>query len=240
MRPLPALLLCSLLLSGCQLLQPAPLKAQRLAWEHVPAGCQGEDCPLVNIDTLRFPEQPQLDALIERQLLEMTADAPDAPLPPSLASYERNFLAEARPGWASYLQAKIRDQHDGLLALELSSYLFTGGAHGMPGRRFINYDRELEKPLSLGDMLLPGQEEAFWKLAEQAHRRWLKATGNDNPEYLATWPFTRTPNIALTRQAVLLKYDVYTLAPYSSGHPELSIPYAQLQGVLRPEYFPRS
>ncbi|CAD5106521.1 RsiV family protein [Zestomonas carbonaria] len=242
MRPLHYSLLCALLLlGGCQsLMQPPLLEARRIAWEHTPDGCQGERCPLVNIDTLEFAGQPQLNALIERQLLEMTADAPGAPLPASLQAYERNFLAEARPGWVSYLQAKIRDQHDGLLVLELSSYLATGGAHGMPGRRFINYDRELEKPLSLRDMLLPGQEEAFWKLAEQAHRRWLAAGQLDgDADYLQTWPFQKTENIALTRGALLLKYDVYTLAPYSSGHPELTIPYAQLDGVFKPQYIPR-
>ncbi|MCY1349700.1 hypothetical protein D9M68_388740 [compost metagenome] len=239
--PLP-LCLALLLSSGCQSLFPTststPLTPQRNAWEHRPAGCQGESCPLVNIDTLSFG-QPQLDALIERNLLEMTADAPDAPLPPSLAAYERNFLAEARPGYSSYLQAKVREQHDGLLILELSSYLFTGGAHGMPGRRFINWDRKLEKPLSLNDMLLPGQQDAFWKLARDAHRRWLAAEQLDqDPEYLQTWPFQETPNVALGRGAVLLKYDVYSIAPYSSGHPELKIPYPQLNGVLKPQYFP--
>ncbi|WP_164248054.1 DUF4163 domain-containing protein, partial [Stenotrophomonas maltophilia] len=75
------------------------------------------------------------------------------------------FLDSAEPGWSSYLQAKVREQHDGLVIIELSSYLFTGGAHGMPGRGFINYDRRQHKVLSLQDMLVPGQEEAFWKQA---------------------------------------------------------------------------
>ncbi|AYC34537.1 DUF3298 domain-containing protein [Pseudomonas cavernae] len=230
-------------LIGCQsLFQPAsnqPITPQRIAWEHTQPGCQADDCPLVNIDTLKFTDQPQLNALIEQRLLEMTLDSPGDPLPASLQSYERNFLAGAQPGWSSYLQAKVREQHDGLLILELSSYLATGGAHGMPGRRLINYDRKLEKALTLQDMLLPGQEDAFWKLAQQAHRRWLAAEKLDQDgEYQQTWPFQETANVALSRGAVLLKYDVYSIAPYSSGHPELKIPYPQLNGVLKPQYFP--
>jgi hypothetical protein len=31
---------------------------------------------------------------------------------------------------ACYLQAKVREQHDDLVIIELSSYLDTGGAHG--------------------------------------------------------------------------------------------------------------
>lgn len=244
MRLAPLLLCAALslpLLSACQSLSPSerPLAPERQAWEHKPAGCQGESCPLVNIDTLTFAELPSLTALIERNLLEMTADGPGAPLPASLQAYERNFLAEARPGYSSYLQAKVREQHDNLLIIELSSYLFTGGAHGMPGRRFINWDRKLGKALTLQDMLLPGQEDAFWRLAQDAHQRWLKAEKLDqDTDYQQTWPFQETPNVALTRGAVLLKYDVYSIAPYSSGHPELKIPYPQLNGVLKPQYFP--
>ena len=109
----------------------------------------------------------------------MTRENNETPLPASLAAYERQFLDSAEPGWSSYLQAKVREQHDGLVIIELSSYLFTGGAHGMPGRGFINYDRRQHKVLSLQDMLVPGQEEAFWKQAELAHKAWLLANKLD-------------------------------------------------------------
>ncbi|WP_339486925.1 RsiV family protein [Pseudomonas sp. EL_65y_Pfl2_R95] len=231
----------SLFLSACQSMMPGdkPLVAQRSAWEHVTPGCTGEPCPLVNIDTLSFAEEPQLTALIEHALLRMTTDAPDSPLPASLQAYEKDFLARADSGWKTYLQAKLREQHDQLVIIELSSYLATGGAHGMPGRGFINYDRDLHKALTLRDMLKPGTEDTFWQAAEQAHQRWLKANKLDqDPEYLKNWPFTRTANIALLKKSVLLKYDVYTLAPYSSGHVSLTIPYSQLRAILKPEYLP--
>ncbi|MFI8480502.1 RsiV family protein [Pseudomonas sp. NPDC078700] len=231
----------SLILSACQSMMPGekPLVAQRTAWEHVTPGCTGEPCPLVNIDTLSFAEEPQLNPLIERALLRMTTEAPDAPLPASLQSYEKDFLARAESGWKTYLQAKMREQHDQLVIIELSSYLATGGAHGMPGRGFINYDRDQHKALTLGDMLKPGTEDAFWHAAEQAHQRWLKANKLDqDPEYVKTWPFTRTANVAMLKKSVLLKYDVYTLAPYSSGHVSLTIPYSQLGAILKPEYVP--
>ncbi|UVE17278.1 RsiV family protein [Pseudomonas sp. LS44] len=244
MQLLKATLFATLIISlaSCSLVPTPSSKTvvpQRHAWEHTQPGCQADDCPLVNIDTLTFTDDPQLNALIEKNLLEMTRDSEGDPLPASLQSYEQDFLASAQPGWSSYLQAKLREQHDGLLIIELSSYLATGGAHGMPGRRFINYDSKLKKPLTLRDMLLPGQEDAFWKLAQDAHRRWLAAEKLDqDADYQKTWPFQETANVALTYGAVLLKYDSYSIAPYSSGHPELKIPYPQLNGVLKPQYFP--
>ena len=120
---------------------------------------------------------------------------------------------------------------------ELSSYLYTGGAHGRPGRGFINYDREQDRELELADVLLPGKEGAFWRAAAQAHQHWLLANEHD-AEFSRQWPFQRTANVALLRDKVLLKYDVYSIAPYSSGHPELEIPYSELSGILKPVYLP--
>ncbi|MGV8843087.1 MAG: RsiV family protein [Pseudomonas sp.] len=231
----------ALLLSACQSLSPPtpPIAVQRTAWEAQQDGCQGERCPLVNIDTLSFPEQPQLSALVERGLLEMTRDQPKTPLPTSLQAYQQAFLSRAESGWNSYLQAKVREQHDDLVIVELSSYLSTGGAHGMPGRGFINFDRTRQQALSLSDMLLAGQETAFWNIVERSHQAWLKSEQLDqDADFVANWPFQHSPNIALTSDALSLKYDVYSIAPYSMGHPELKVPYAQLNGILKPQYFP--
>ncbi|MDG9881398.1 RsiV family protein [Pseudomonas sp. GD04058] len=231
----------ALALGACQsVFQPnmrKPLEVKREAWEHIKPGCSASDCPLVNIDTLHFPAQPQLDAVIERRLLQFAAAG--GPLPTSLKAYEESFLRSAQSRNSSYLQAKVREQHDGLVIIELSSYLDTGGAHGNPGRAFINWSRQQEKVLTLQDMLVPGQEETFWKTAQEAHRGWLISTKMDqDPEFVKNWPFQKTPNIALTYGAVVLKYDVYAIAPYAMGHVELKIPYPRLNGVIKPELFP--
>ncbi|MEK1941103.1 MAG: RsiV family protein [Pseudomonas sp.] len=233
----------ALLLGGCaSLFEPDltdKLEVKRTAWEHTQAGCQGSDCPLVNIDTVSFADEPQLNALIDQRLRQMTANAPGATVPATLQGYEKEFLQVAEPGWSSYLQAKVREQHDGLVIIELSSYLFTGGAHGMPARQLINFDRKLHKVLTLQDILIPGQEAAFWQAAELAHKSWLIANKLDqDPEFIKNWPFIRTNNIGLTFGAVSLMYDVYSIAPYASGHPELKIPYPRLNGIVKPQYFP--
>lgn len=233
----------ALTLGACQsLFQPnyrAPLETTRDASEQIKPACSGADCPLVNIDTLRFPAEPQLDTIIEKRLLQMTRTSPDALLPTSLNAYREQFLREAGSRHSSYLQAKVREQHDGLVIVELSSYLDSGGAHGQPGRGFINYSRQQHKVLNLSDMLLPGQEEAFWKAAQVAHNSWLISTKlAGEAEFVKSWPFQKTANVALTYGGVILKYEVSTIAPYALGHIELKIPYPRLNGILKPELFP--
>ncbi|MCQ3000113.1 RsiV family protein [Pseudomonas syringae] len=233
----------ALMLGACQsLFQPnyrAPLQVQRDASELIKPGCTAADCPLVNIDTVHFPDEPKLDAIVQKTLLQLTRTDSSGPLPVSLKTYQEQYLRDSQGRNASYLQAKVREQHDGIVVVELSSYLETGGAHGAPGRAFINYSRPQEKVLTLADMIVPGKEGEFWQKAELAHQGWLLSTKmNEDPEFMKTWPFKRTPHIALTYGAFILKYQVDTIAPYSMGHIELKIPYPQLNGILKPELFP--
>ncbi len=236
-------LACLPLLGACQFLggQSAPPAPQRIVWEQRPEVCPRERCSLVNVDTLKFADEPQLSALIEQALLTMTREDADSTLPASLRARGDELLRRQPEGWETWLQAKLADQHGDLLVVELSSYLYRGGAHGMPGRGFINYSRSQQRALQLADLLLPGQEAAFWQAAGEAHQRWLAAQQIDDPqEFRRIWPFQPTANIALLRDKVLLKYDVYALAPYSMGHPNLEIPYSRLRQILRPEYLPES
>lgn len=226
-------LLCTALV-GCQHLRSeAPLDVRRDLAEARAESCHGaEDCPLVNIDTLVFADEPELNRLIDQRLRGLAFRQPDAAPPATLEAYRDTFLREAKPGWSSYLQAKLRERNGTRAVIELSSYHYTGGAHGMPGRGFINYDLEQDRELKLADVLLPGKEGAFWRTARQAHQRWLVANGHDS-EFARQWPFRQTPNIALLEDGVLLKYDVLTIAPYSSGHPEVWVGYGELEGVVR-------
>ena len=233
-----ALIAFSLLIGGCQHFggEP-PVEVRQILSEQRPAGCPAQDdsCPLVNIDTQLFENEPALNALIDQRLREMTVNSPDTEVPVSLEGYQQAFLREAEPGWSSYLQAKLREQHAPLLVVELSSYIHTGGAHGMPGRGFINFDRAQDRELKLADVLLPGKEGAFWRVAAKAHQQWLLANEQD-AAFSRQWPFQQTSNVAFLRDKVLLKYDVYSIAPYSSGHPELEIPHEALKGIIQPEY----
>ncbi|MEA9976245.1 MULTISPECIES: DUF3298 domain-containing protein [unclassified Pseudomonas] len=235
----------ALALGACQsLFQPnynSPLEAQRDASEQIKPGYATPDCPLVNVDTVHFPDEPNLDSLIQNTLLQMARNTPGAtPLPASLKAYEQQFLQQAPNSTNSYLQAKVREQHDGLVIIELSSYLENGNEHGTPGRAFINYSRPLHKALTLQDMLLPGQEEAFWLTAQQAHKEWMiNNKVAQDPAFVHAWTFQKTPNVALTYGGVILKYGVTTIAPYDMGHIELKMSYLQLNGILKPELFPR-
>ena len=87
------------LLGACQSLGQSPAsQPQRIAWEQRAPGCQGERCSLVNVDTLKFADQPRLDALIEQALLAMTQGSTDGAPPSSLRDYAQTLLRQTPEG----------------------------------------------------------------------------------------------------------------------------------------------
>lgn len=234
------LLSAGLSLAACQSHGPdedhSELATSHLSWEHTAAGCSAQDCPLVNIELQRLSNQPQLDARIDATLLDMVYKA-TGQRANTLQEHEQEFLASAKPGWVSYLQAKVLEQHAKIVVIELSSYHFIGGAQGIPGRRYLNVDRHSKQVLEPKDILVAGEETTFWQVAERAHRAWLVSQGHgEDTQFRQTWPFKQTQNIAFLRSAVMLKYDVGQIAPYADGHPQILIPYSELQGIVRPAY----
>ena len=228
-----------LLLNGCASFAPKPLPTTEQRWEHSAPGCSGEQCPLLNVQQQHLKDLPALNARIDQQMLALTTELSGDPPPASLAVYERDFFASAKPGWVSYLQSKVLEQHDDLLIIELSSYRATG-SRGVPGRSYLLYDRAQNRVLALNDLLLPGMDVEFWQQAKSAHQAWLIKNGLDKEaDYLATWPFERTANVVPLKKGVLLKYGVGRIAPYEKGHPELWIPYSRLANILKPQYMPK-
>ena len=235
------LILISLILSACQTMNSGSGKVvtpQRVQWEQTNNQCRADNCTLVNMDTLVFPKQPKLNQLITAQILQLANDEGANLANRTLEQFSQRFLATAEPGWQAWLQAKVLDQHNSIASFEFSSYIYTGGAHGMPGRSTLIYDWNKQQVITLQDMLRPGQEQAFWDLAQRAHLRWLdsKQLAAEDPDFLQQWPFQKTDNIVLTKYKVQLIYPVYALAPYSSGHPVLDIPKTALIKIFKPEY----
>lgn len=105
----------------------------------------------------------------------------------------------------------------------------------------MNWDNANKKVLGIRNVLQTGQHKAYVQALQRAHQRWLatQPDAQENPaEYNRLWPFQPSDNYAFTDTGLVVKYDSYAIAPYSSGQPELQIPYSELNGILRPEFMP--
>ena len=122
---------------------------------------------------------------------------------------------------------------------EISSYVYTGGAHGMPYSEYLVFDQQSKKQIQLADMLQPNKKPRFKALAYDAYKKWVKTVDNDVKNYEKNWPFTLSDNVTLTDKGVDIRYQHYSISPYAYGMPVLSIPYEKLGGIIKPRFIPK-
>lgn len=217
------------------------LRSEPVRWKRDKPGCK-RDCPRIEVDSLAFPEDEKLTVLVDHALATMTGlESNVRPTYLSIAEFEEYYWRTAKPRYAVILKAELKHQQGPITVLTLSSYQFTGGAHGIPATQYLNWDRSAQRVLGLADVLEPGRGPQFVQALERAHKRWLEDNRDytDNPtRYAELWPFSPSDNYALAKDGVTVKYDAYAIAPYSHGEPELTIPYNELTGILKPAYLP--
>jgi len=249
------LVLATVLLSGCQSLPgwgSDPLRSEPVVKSVHEPDCEGDSCANVNAAYLRFPESPRLSAELERRLFGLASGLSDSPdgnamgRASSFDDFADQVFAAARsarqdvpelPGYEADLKADSVADHDDLLVLELDGYLYSGGAHGLPLTSYMVIERDTQQVVDLDDMLLPGQRPAYEAALKRAHQRWLQTDQASGLSKLQ-WPFAPSDNVAPLEDGLAVKYQVYDLAPYATGQPQLMIPYAELDGILRARYLP--
>ena len=239
-----------LVLAGCErdsATEPMALTSQTESLEMTAPGCASpDDCASVMISRQVFADRPALNDAVYEQLLQQlqgNGESGDTPLD-SLDKVAQKFIEDAATDseisaarWQLNGNVKTLARRGNLLTLATSTYLYTGGAHGMPVTRWLNWDLAKDSRVTLGDVIVPGQEKNFWKMAEEAHRQWLD-TQNAREDFRQNWPFAQTDDFRLTEKGLILFYGVYTLGPYSMGEVELTIPREKLAGVIREPYLP--
>lgn len=216
---------------------------QPLATHKVKPGCKGE-CPTLQVDSLVFPGNKPLTDYVDQQLAQMAQFNNGKPSNyTSVDDFTQSYWSLAGPRDEAILYAKPRYRNKDLTVVELGFFHYsTGAAHGYSQIQFLNWNNKQKKSLRFTDIVKPNQNQAFNERLQQAHQQWLQKQdlGEDSPtQYQRLWPFQPSENIALTDAGVLVKYNSYEIAPYSSGQPELLIPYPQLQDILQPMFLPK-
>ena len=214
--------------------------------------CQGDECASIEIHTAEFNNAPALTRSVEQRLVRMGNPISDSvvsedKLPATVDAYAESFFNQSaransdsdnpRP-YHTTLEAKEVGHHNDLLILELQSYVMTGGAHGLPGTAYMVIDEKTRQVITLDDMLKEGQRSAFDQALETSWQRWMKESEAAQGLDPVDWPFSPSDNAAPLADNMAVTYGVYTLGPYAIGQPTLTIPYSDLDGVLKPRFMP--
>lgn len=202
--------------------QPQPATAQANALDHQPQAV----------------EQPASIAM----------ETPKQKIEKQLAPYLETFLAldkelkalSANHQISLMIKPKILNADVPLATVVLNSSSYLGGAHGASSQRYYNFDLKTKKQVKLEDILAPNQKAALQKQAHAVFKSWVidSKLADSAEEYEQAWKFSLSDNFYLSTQGLILQYAEYEIGPYVVGLPRLTIPYDQLQGVLKKQYLP--
>ena len=198
--------------------------------------CMGEECPSITFKRLSFEAHPRFNAFLVRSQLEIALmDVGQGQTFINLGDLAKSFWKTADDRYEIVLSAEVIRDTSSMVVIELHSYAYTGGAHGMSTAMYVNWSPTLDKIFTLNDFVLPGRMKAFEGVLKKKHAEWLKDNEfaqADLSAYLETWPFDLSDNAALMQDGIAVTYGHYVLGPYALGMPTILVPYSELKGII--------
>ncbi|MEO8934009.1 MAG: DUF4163 domain-containing protein [Xanthomarina sp.] len=129
--------------------------------------------------------------------------------------------------WEAQIDGEIMYQSPDIISLSITTYLNTGGAHGSLNIAFLNFNAQTGKQLKNEDLL--GDYSAFTNLAKTY---FYEEIADKRELYFEPDNFILPENIGFNEEGVILLYNSYEIAPYSTGLTEIRIPWSELQSSL--------
>jgi len=205
------------------------------------------ECPKVDISIPKVLENSKIGRTIETALQEeiiflLTFDEEvDAKtIEEAIQSFNKGYTdlkelySDESVGWEANIAGKVTFEDQNRLTILLDSYIFTGGAHGYSGKRFLNFNKKKGKELEPWEIFknMPEfeifAEEKFREQENIASDRAINSTGFmfENDE------FHLPENIGFTEKGLQLLYNQYEVASYSDGPIIMILSYNDINEFL--------
>jgi len=215
--------------------------------------CKQAECPRLDISYLDVREDDDVSQRINQrnkiELIDLFQQYQEEEIPtPTVRAAVAGFIREYLNFKQNYptsvgvyeasIDQKILDQNQQTVVLETQFHFYTGGAHGIYGTHYHNFDAKTGRLLSLTDLI--SDIPALTAYAEKEFRKKHEVPAGDrltdhgfffqNDEYILP------ENIAVTSKEVILLYNPYEAASYAQGQIQLDLPIKQVrQWLVHPE-----
>ena len=131
-------------------------------------------------------------------------------------------------GYQQVAKSSISFVSDSLISIYINNYVYSGGAHGMEFREFLNFNPKTGKQVDILSTI--SQKEQFIQKAKQKLRTQLAMEPEDNwCDFTFVQKFELPKNIGLIDSGYKLIYNPYEILSYSEGHTEIIIPFNELK-----------
>ena len=128
--------------------------------------------------------------------------------------------------WEAQIDGEVLYQSQDFICIAITSYINTGGAHGVLNISFLNFDSKTGQRIQNNQLF--NDSEAFKAVAET----YFKDATDDEGVLLNDTQFELPTNIGYSEDGIVLLYNTYDIAPYSSGIIEFAIPFEVVEPYL--------
>jgi len=137
-----------------------------------------------------------------------------------------NDFPDSAQVWDAEIDGEVIYQSNEIISVSITSYVNTGGAHGIFHLSFLNFNAETGERIPNGNLF--NDIVAFNKMA----KTYFDASIKDKSTLFEKDNFTLPVNIGYTEEGLILAYNVYEIAPYSTGLIDFTIPYEEADDYL--------
>lgn len=124
-------------------------------------------------------------------------------------------------------------QQNNFATFIIKNYQFkTGSEFGLYHHEYVNFDLLKQKRLALEDILKKGAEAKLLDALYESNLLWLQAHDIEKAQ------LKLSDNYYFNAQGLVMVYPLYEMADYTTGMPELKVPYDDLTELLKAEYLP--
>lgn len=153
-----------------------------------------------------------------------------------IRNYE-SFVSENKDyklPWEADIKGSVEYETPSIINIKLVSYTMTGGNHGNPYTTSLLFNPADGKELAVSGIIK--DMDAVTLLAEKKFREKYNIPA-DKPLNSAGYmfendKFTLPANIFVTRDGLLLFYNVYEIAPYAEGTREVLLPAGEIKNYV--------
>ncbi len=137
-----------------------------------------------------------------------------------------NDFPDATQPWDAQIDGEVLFQSPEIIGISLTSYFNTGGAHGMLYISFLNFDAKTGKQIDQNQLF--SDINGFKAIAKTYFNKAVK----DKDTLFDPDSFTLPQSIGYTNDGLVLLYNPYEIAPYSTGIIEFTIPFKAISDFL--------
>lgn len=138
----------------------------------------------------------------------------------------KNDFQESVQTWEAQIDGEVMFQSSEIISIALTSYINTGGAHGTLHIYFLNFNAETGQKIDSKNFFT--DINTLTKIAKPYYTDATK----DKSLNLGNDKFKLPTNIGYSEEGIVLLYNTYEIAPYTTGIIEFIIPYQDIEPYL--------